>query len=196
MTSWTRLLACLLAALFVSASALQARDSIDYLKSIDKESTPEQGKEYYMRHCIWYENEACDTTNYTRGTLVPINTKVTLVELNGEKMSIRINSSREVVKIDNTRKYSKKSMSVIARNMLSSKEVPIEEFGREMAQNIRNGELHLGMTKEQVVMTRGWPPAHKTPSLDQNTWVYWTSRFATHTLVFRDGKLAEGRGLQ
>ena len=31
---------------------------------------------------------------------------------------------------------------------------------------IKNGVLRFGMTKEQVLMSRGYPPAHETPSLD------------------------------
>jgi len=44
-------------------------------------------------------------------------------------------------------------------------------------------------------MTRGYPPRHKTPSLDGDTWVYWSSRFVHRTLVFQDGLLARGRSI-
>jgi hypothetical protein len=52
------------------------------------------------------------------------------------------------------------------------------------------------MTKEQVLMARGYPPAHETPSLDLDTWKYWSSRFVTQTIAFERGILAAGRGIQ
>lgn len=180
---------------FSISGALWASEISDYTAAFEKEQIPQAGKEYYLRHCIWYENGTHDTTNYTRGALLPINTKVTLVEFSDGMVSIRVNSTGEIVKIRNRDKYTKKSMNAIARNMLSASEVSLKSVSKEFAEAIRNGEMKLGMTKQEVLMARGWRPAHKTSSLDQNTWVYWTSRFVTFTIVFKDGKLAEGRGL-
>jgi hypothetical protein len=52
------------------------------------------------------------------------------------------------------------------------------------------------MTKEQVLMTRGYPPRHRTPSLEGNRWVYWSSRVVQLTVVFDGDVLIEGRGLR
>ena len=51
------------------------------------------------------------------------------------------------------------------------------------------------MTREQVVMARGFPPGHKTPSLDADIWTYWTSRHGSQTIVFTNGVLSKGRGV-
>jgi hypothetical protein len=180
---------------FALSGALWASGISEYTAAFEKEQAPRVGQEYYLRNCIWYENGTHDTTNYTRGALLPINTKVTLVSLGSDGMSIRVDTTGEQVQIKNTGKYTRKSMVTIARNMLSPSEVSLEGFPREIADAIRSGEMRLGMTKQQVIMARGWPPAHKTPSLDQNTWMYWSSRFIIHSIAFKDGKLVEGRGL-
>jgi hypothetical protein len=44
-------------------------------------------------------------------------------------------------------------------------------------------------------MARGYPPAHETPSLDGDRWIYWSSRFANHPITFVNGRLAGGRGV-
>jgi hypothetical protein len=64
------------------------------------------------------------------------------------------------------------------------------------ADAIKNGVLKLGMTKEQVLMARGYPPGHKTPSVEADAWTYWSSRFINATLVFNQGVLVYGRGLR
>jgi len=169
--------------------------TIDYFKAIEAEPPPVVGQSYYTRHCFKYEKDESETTNYWRGILVPINTKVALVALTTRDMVLRLPDGG-TVKIANVEKFSRRSMAEIAHNLLTAGPVPIERYGEPMATTIKNGEMRLGMTKEQVVMARGYPPGHKTPSLDLNTWVYWSSRFATQTIVFRDGVLAQGRGLQ
>ncbi|AWI08065.1 hypothetical protein [Ereboglobus luteus] len=183
------------ALLLAFCGTLRAGDIADYVKEIEKAPIPEEGKEYYLRHGIWCEMWKYDATNYARGTLLPINTKVRVEKMLGETMSIRVISSSQLVWIRNRTKYTDKSMYEVARRMLSEKEISLKGHEKETAAAIQSGRMILGMTKEEVIMARGWPPAHRTPSLDLNTWVYWPSRFVTQTIIFKDGKLAEGRDI-
>lgn len=193
-------LAIALAAIALSAPGLLAGEkTTGYFEAIEKEAAPVEGESYFMRHCLRYEVEKpWPTTNYWTDTsiLVPINSKVTLVSLKKGTMKIKIEKSGTTLEIENVQKHSQKDMATIAKNMLTRTAVPIEKFDEKMAKNIRNGILALGMTKEQVVMTRGYPPGHKTPSLEVDGWTYWNNRFVTHLLVFEDGVLTKGRGLQ
>jgi len=170
--------------------------SIGYFDAIAQEAAPVVGETYYMRHCIMQENGIHLATNYWRGGLIPINAKVTLVSLKKKAMKLRVEETGEEVEIENVPNFTKKDIPTIARNMLTRTPVPIEVFGDEIASKIKSGELASGMTREQVVMARGYPPSHKTSSLSQNTWTYWSSRFVVLTLVFEDGVLARGRGIK
>jgi hypothetical protein len=49
---------------------------------------------------------------------------------------------------------------------------------------IENGLVDNGMTKDQVLMARGMPPAHRTPSLESPTWMYWQNRHDTMVVYF------------
>ncbi|MEJ2199675.1 MAG: hypothetical protein P8X63_01465, partial [Desulfuromonadaceae bacterium] len=42
---------------------------------------------------------------------------------------------------------------------------------------VTEGRPHVGMSKKGIMMALGYPAAHKTPSLDDNTWTYWKDRF-------------------
>jgi hypothetical protein len=47
------------------------------------------------------------------------------------------------------------------------------------------------MTKPQVIMSLGYPPTHRTASIDMNTWTYWTNRWITYQVQFgEDGKVS------
>jgi hypothetical protein len=186
------------AALFAPVCVVSAApQSIGYFDSINQEAAPVVGEQYYMRHCLRYEpGDEWPTTNYStdKSVLLPINTRVMLVALKGKSMSLKIEKTGEILVIENVSKYSQKEMGVIAKNMLTRTPVPIESFAEDMAKNIRNGVLTVGMTKEQVIMTRGYPPAHKTPSLEMDQWRYWRNRVVNHACIFRDGVLIDTGG--
>ena len=171
-----------------------ATESIGYFDAIRSDPPPVVGQQYYTRHCFKYEKGVWPTTNYWQGTLVPINTQVTVVSLGDKSMELRLMSG-ETVKIVNVEKYSKRSMTDIARNLLTPEAVPVDKFDEATVNAIKGGTLILGMTKEQVVMAHGYPPGHKTPSLDADTWLYWNGRSDVRTILFKGGVLSEDQGV-
>lgn len=49
---------------------------------------------------------------------------------------------------------------------------------------VERGIVDVGMTKDQVLMARGIPPAHRTPSLESPTWTYWQNKWNTMVVYF------------
>jgi hypothetical protein len=153
------------------------------------------GKDYFTRYTFREEKNEHKTTNYARGNVIPINTPVKLVSMSGSKLTLRRLDTGQEIKVENEDKFTKKSIPEIAALMLSAEKTPIEKLPEEVASAVRNGDMRKGMTKELVLLARGYPPAHETPSLDNDRWVYWSSRFVKQTIVFVNGRLSEGRGL-
>lgn len=56
---------------------------------------------------------------------------------------------------------------------------------------IEQGKALIGMTKEGVTLAIGYPPEHKTPSLDSNQWMYWSNRWNKFIVIFNDKGLVE-----
>lgn len=192
-----KLLALCGVVLFAGICSLHAEDSgIGYLEAIKAEAAPVIGQSYYLRHCLMHEHGIHETTNYWRGKLEPINTKVTLVSLGSKKMVLKVEETGEGFAVENVEKYSRKTMDEIARNMLTRTPIPIEKFGDVLAREITSGQPSLNMTKEQLIMARGYPPAHKTPSLDNDIWVYWDTRMGYVTYAFEKGILVAGARLK
>jgi hypothetical protein len=164
-----------------------------FLPLVALSATPEIGKTYFTQYNFKVENERHLTTNYWRGELIPLNSEVVLEVLSGNEMVIAIDGRR--IRFENVRKFTLRNIEEIAEELLSPKKVDIPG-NSEQRDDIESGTLALGMTKEQVLMTRGYPPRHKTASTKASRWVYWSSRFVQLTLVFREGVLVEGRGLR
>lgn len=154
---------------------------------------PVLGQEYFTRFTLREEGGEYRTTNYGRGILVPINTRVKFVSLDGDTATLRRLDNGKDLKIENVEKFSQKSLQECLRLMLAAQETPIDRLVPSLSNAIRAGQMRKGMTKEQVLMARGYPPGHETPSVDADRWVYWSSKFIHQTIVFQNGRLAEGR---
>jgi hypothetical protein len=68
---------------------------------------------------------------------------------------------------------------------------PYQRFSEKEKRNIKLGEIEVGMSKDAVLMAYGYPPAHRTPSLESDQWVYWLNRFVNRPVVFRDGRVSQ-----
>ena len=59
---------------------------------------------------------------------------------------------------------------------------------------IKAGKVYAGMSKQGVRVALGYPAAHRTPSLEDNTWIYWRNRFQTVAVEFdHSGKVTHIR---
>ena len=57
---------------------------------------------------------------------------------------------------------------------------------------IRAGKAYVGMSKEGVRIALGYPAAHMTPSLEEDTWWYWHNRHRRVRVDFdQDGKVKQ-----
>ena len=64
-------------------------------------------------------------------------------------------------------------------------------FPKQVQEAITDGRVERGMTKEQVIMSLGYPQTHRTASTDANTWIYWYNRWVTYQVQFgADGKVS------
>lgn len=152
-------------------------------------------KEYYTRYSFMHEDGEHSATNYWRGTLVPINTRVKLLKLKKNSFTIQLLENGAKITVKNKPEYTNRNGQQVADEMLAEQPTQIDLYGRAMAEAIRAGTPRLGMTKTQVLLARGYPPSHETPSLSGARWKYWQNRFGTQTLVFDAEILVDGRDL-
>ncbi|MDF1882359.1 caspase family protein [Sulfurimonas sp. SAG-AH-194-C21] len=86
-------------------------------------------------------------------------------------------------------KHSRVDTAGTLERTFSRTPVNLENYSTQMQMNIATGKLTDNMTKEQVVLTRGYPPFHQTRSLMQNSWKYWNTKRGTQTIKFTNGLL-------
>lgn len=95
--------------------------------------------------------------------------------------------------------YAKKNMNGMKKEeyidlILSPEPVSLSGFSELDLQGIEEGKALVGMTKEGVKTALGYPAKHRTPSLEENTWIFWRNRFGTRAVEFDDtGKVVSVR---
>lgn len=76
----------------------------------------------------------------------------------------------------------------------SNQPLSLQKFSSLDRKGIKEGKALVGMTRDGVMTALGYPAAHRTPSLENTTWVYWTNRFRTLAVDFDDkGKVRDVR---
>ncbi len=173
-------LSFLITALFIVLSAA-AQVSAERLK----------GKAYYTRVNIWYESpKKIPSSNYHKGTLLPVGTKVRMISMGNRKIIFRPKGSEEDFVIVQQRKHSIITLKALFDRYFSKKDpmAPGSEFHQYTTleqKNIEAGNVVIGMRRNAVLMAYGYPPSHKTPNLGNNVWHYWYARIHQVTIHFK-----------
>lgn len=156
----------------------------------DKNAFAAKGDKLYTQFSFFYEGDHHITTNYRKGILVPINTEVEFVKSSRKRISVKIPSYEATVNIENEEGYSGEKIDGIFKRMFARELVKLDSFTEAEQSQIKKGLVAEGMSKEAVIKAMGYPPKHKTPSLNMDQWRYWKNRFDTQLVYFENGKVS------
>ena len=138
---------------------------------------------------MWTEKNQVIATNYSRGYYIPVNSSVTISEINNNSIQFKYNNQN--ITLINVENYTKVNISELFKRTFGPEKVKLSDFTQTEINAFSHGEVLLGMSKEAVIISRGYPPAHVTISLKENNWRYWRSRFDTRIYEFDDNKVVK-----
>lgn len=182
---------CTLALLAKHAEAASAPSVKTSKRGAKDTPIASKGDKLFTQFSLFYEKDRHLTTNYRRGILVPINTEVEIVRIGSSSIKIKMPAYKNAeIEIENVEKYSGEKIEGIFNRTLGKSPVDLASFTESEQSSIKRGEVKPGMSKAAVLRAMGYPPAHKTPSLELDQWRYWTHRVNTILVMFEDGKVA------
>ncbi len=153
-----------------------------------------KGDKLYTKFALYHEENVHLTTNYRKGLMVPINTEVTFLKASGGAISVKLPDGA-TLKIENVEEFSGEKIEGIFERTFSKEPVDLSKYTAIEKQNIQQGSVDIGMSKDAVIKAIGYPPKHQTPSLDRDSWRYWKNRFGTFLVNFKDGKVESLKGI-
>ncbi|WP_339724020.1 outer membrane protein assembly factor BamE [uncultured Paraglaciecola sp.] len=88
-------------------------------------------------------------------------------------------------------KHTKKAGQSLEENFkqyfgTSCEDAKVANLSQADQDGIKSGQPQVGMTKEGILFTMGRPPIHATPTLETNTWMYWSNKWVRKAIDFDD----------
>lgn len=116
---------------------------------------------------------------YEGHIIVPPGTKLVVTKKSRKSFTFTYNEGQKVV----TYEFHKSRMGMELADYLelitSAKPVSPSGLSKVDKQGVTKGQALVGMSREGVKTALGYPAKHRTPSLEDMTWVYWKDRFRT-----------------
>jgi hypothetical protein len=141
-------------------------------------------------------NKTLDAVNRQGNELIPVCSNVQIVALSGKRLVFTVAGVRDRYSYTFHKAAGEPFAQHLARYFGSrcpedqiARMNPLDQAG------IKDGKPYIGMTKAAITIAMGYPPRHKTPSLQANTWRYWLGRRSASVTFDRNGLLESAKGL-
>jgi len=144
---------------------------------------------FYLQRNAWFYEGVHDATNYHLGVRVPVNTRVTITDTGSGTITFRQANGDGPYTIENIHEYSQKDLQGLFERYFGDAPVALDRFAPDSRRAITEGRVITGMSRDAVLLARGYPPAHETASLEDDSWRYWVDRHDTRLVHFRDGQV-------
>lgn len=152
----------------------------------------EEHAQMFTQVGMFAQGSGINTLNYTLGFPIPVNSIVFYEDINSKQLAFTYEDKRYYLR--NNPRYSKTNMDQMLDRYFGTKKVDLSKFTPQEQKAIKAGKAEVGMSKEAVLLALGYPPAHATPSLQQDEWKYWKFQhgYAQDTIIyhFKDNKVS------
>ena len=142
-----------------------------------------------------YSNDWINDGNYAQLPMIPAGTPVKLnsidryiayVEIDGKKFRLGLDYGRTQ---ETTEQWANK---LIVRDDPKAR---LATYSPAVRKAIQSGQIMHGMTKEQVIMSVGYPMTNENPRLDASFWRYWWSSWGEYKVHWNSaGRVSEISG--
>ena len=134
---------------------------------------------------VHYEKDEINDANYQVGTLIAYGTHVDILEVRRDKVRFAATGHPPLWL---EMQYGEKVLTFDQYlDRIFVDEDPhrkLKKVPSKIVKLIDISTVEPGMTKDQVLMSLGWPAAHRTPSTEGSSWHYWRNRWVQFDVYF------------
>jgi len=179
--------------LFTFVVSLNIAHAFDEDEEGSTTSSVKEGQALYTQTNIWYEKPMKILILFHAGAILPVGTKVTIEDMSSKAL---VFTREDGMKFRiYTRKYYNLTGEEMAKLLFGSKNPmakggKFHKFSKMERKQIKQGQIKKGMSREAVIMAYGYPPTHVNPSLKQDTWQLWVTRWNKLRVTFANDKVS------
>ncbi|MCK5850440.1 MAG: trypsin-like peptidase domain-containing protein [Kiritimatiellae bacterium] len=158
------------------------------------------GGTFFTKVNMWFSaDRKTSSTNLHHGDILPVGTEVTVVSAGLFGIKFKVDSD-ELYILKRVERHCSISLDKLfkryfGKNDITSSMGSYGKFTPKEQDNVDEGVISEGMTKESVLMAYGFPPSHKTPLLTADKWFYWAGRNRVE-VFFENDRLKKIIGVQ
>ncbi len=135
------------------------------------------------------------SVNYTEHPLLPVCTPVTINVVRGRE--IRFTSAHDNVRFRFIRhRSSRLPIEQHAQRLFGPSCPDLASMSPEDQSGIQNGRVYQHMTRAGVIIAMGYPPEHRTQTLNESVWRYWRTRMGQMEVYFTGDQVSGLRDFQ
>jgi hypothetical protein len=162
---------CVLAAALAMAASAPAAAQSEY--------------EGYLCCNMRTDGEWISDSNYAENgkRVVPVGTPAKITGYGRYRVKVLLDGKKQEIGNDYSRDLDDEAF---ARRYIVTEDpkARIAGFPEKTQKAIASQRIHKGMTREQVLMSLGYPISSENPNLDAEMWRYWLSSFAEFQVMF------------
>ena len=146
------------------------------------------GEKIYLKTNIWYTDPAqINCMNIQQGKFLAIGTEIEPLKTTADGDIVFKDKNNQTYTIQFSEGAALTSMREYIKTIFTT--TPPEEFLKNIDSNvllrIKRGEVVSGMSRKDVLLAYGYPPAVRTPDLRNESWIYWITDTRTIRVIFR-----------
>ena len=148
----------------------------------------------YTAYNLWAnEKSEIPSANIQKGTVIPFGTEITFVNANENEINFKRVSDGKVFKIvyDKNKNIIPIEMFIKRLFVFDNAETLAAGIRPVIYEKIKRGIVEKGMTRNEVLLAFGPPPAMRTPVESVDTWTYWTDNGVSRKIVFFGNRVVE-----
>jgi len=123
---------------------------------------------------------------YIKWKMIPLGTPASVTEYGRYRAHVNLGGKPMRLGQDYTRKSL--SLEQYARRIIVPEDpnIKLATFPKEIQNAIKVGKVMNGMTKEQVIMSVGYPLTEENPTMDAPLWRMWIDSFSEYQLLWNE----------
>jgi hypothetical protein len=125
---------------------------------------------------LHYDKDWISDANWGQLPMIPAGTPIKVVSYGWNRASVEIDGKPYRIGQDYGRKEEPLEKYISKLIVKSDPKAKVAAYPEKIRAAVREGRILPGMTREQVIIAAGYPPTHRTPSLDSQVWNMWQSR--------------------
>lgn len=141
-----------------------------------------------------YEKDWINDGNYGQLPMIPAGTPIKVLDYGRYRVQVDIDGKPFRLGLDYGREAETTEQWVAKLVVAKDPKVQLAAYPAAVQQAIQKGQVMVGMTKEQVIMSLGYPLTNENPRLDAPFWRYWWSSFGEYQVNWQGDRVSKITG--